>query len=359
MSDILSIQTPYEDQDTVTSTNLNDLVKKATFTSAVVDGATTQLASGAIIVRDGGITTNKLEQPKLRGVIQNIGTAYVGGLQNSASSYGANSLTLTTTQVSSAYVARGESSVAVGNDVKAEGLQSVAYGYGSTAGSAGGVTDEYSVAMGHKATATGAKAIAIGYEAFASSAPSSEGETGRAVAIGQNVIAKAGCVAIGRQCSADGEALVGARSFAAGISCSAGSSGDSENTAVGFGNNAGGGFASCFGYNTKVSYMYGTVIGANIQQQTGGKNVVEIGKWNEFGSGKRNAALNMQETGQVAFTINNSDTIPTDGGATSGAEVLGALSRGMYTIQKDTSDAVTLHFNDAGTIKSLSLGTVS
>tara|TARA_R110002153_G_scaffold24617_1_gene78499 strand:+ start:420 stop:1478 length:1059 start_codon:yes stop_codon:yes gene_type:complete len=352
MSDILSIQTPYEDQDTVTSTNLNDLVKKATFTSAAVDDATTQLASGAIIVRDGGITTNKLEQPKLNGVIQNIGTAYVGGLQNLGSSYGANSLTLSTTQVSSAYVASGESAVAVGNDVKADGLQSVASGYKATS------SGQDSVAIGSSAGASGINCVAIGKTASAL-AQTGDGEKGNSVAMGSNVTAHAGCVAIGRSCSANGEALVGARSFAAGIGNTSGSSGDSENTAVGLLNTAGGGFASCFGYNTKVSYLYGTVIGANVRQQTGGKNVVELGKWNEFDSNKRDAALNMQETGQVAFTINNSDTIPTDGGATTGAEALGALSRGMYTIQKNTSDAVTLHFNDAGTIKSLLLGTVS
>lgn len=46
--------------DQVTAANLDALVDAATFTSGAVDNVTTQLSSGAIIVRDGGITTAKL-----------------------------------------------------------------------------------------------------------------------------------------------------------------------------------------------------------------------------------------------------------------------------------------------------------
>jgi len=46
--------------DQVTATKLNDSVNSATFAAGAVDNSTTQLSGGAIIVRDGGITTAKL-----------------------------------------------------------------------------------------------------------------------------------------------------------------------------------------------------------------------------------------------------------------------------------------------------------
>ena len=52
MADILSLQTPYADGETVTSDNLNNLVKQASFTDAAVDGVTTQLSGKQIIVCD-------------------------------------------------------------------------------------------------------------------------------------------------------------------------------------------------------------------------------------------------------------------------------------------------------------------
>ena len=44
----------------ISATNLNNLVDAATFVSGAVDGTTTQLSGGAIIVKDGGITPAKL-----------------------------------------------------------------------------------------------------------------------------------------------------------------------------------------------------------------------------------------------------------------------------------------------------------
>ena len=61
--------------------------------------------------------------------------------------------------------------------------------------------------------------------------------------------------------------------------------------------------------------------------------------------------------GGVALTCENSASAPTDQ-ATAGAEGIQELGRDMFTIQRD-GDAFSLYFNDAGTIKSLSLGTVS
>jgi hypothetical protein len=47
--------------DQVTAANLDALVDSATFASGAVDNSTTQLSGGAIIVKDGGITSAKLD----------------------------------------------------------------------------------------------------------------------------------------------------------------------------------------------------------------------------------------------------------------------------------------------------------
>ena len=57
---ILSKGTTYADGTQVTATNLNALVDSATFASGAVDDSTTQLSSGAIIVKDLGIATGKI-----------------------------------------------------------------------------------------------------------------------------------------------------------------------------------------------------------------------------------------------------------------------------------------------------------
>lgn len=57
---VLSKGTTFADGTQVTSTNLNNHVDNATFASGAVDDSTTQLSSGAIIVKDGGITPAKL-----------------------------------------------------------------------------------------------------------------------------------------------------------------------------------------------------------------------------------------------------------------------------------------------------------
>lgn len=49
----------YVNNDQVTAANLNQAVNSSTFASGAVDGITTQLSGGAIIVRDGGITLAK------------------------------------------------------------------------------------------------------------------------------------------------------------------------------------------------------------------------------------------------------------------------------------------------------------
>ena len=57
---ILSKGTTFATGDSVTSTKLNNLVDASTFASGAVDGTTTDLSGGSIIVKNGGITPTKL-----------------------------------------------------------------------------------------------------------------------------------------------------------------------------------------------------------------------------------------------------------------------------------------------------------
>jgi hypothetical protein len=57
---ILATGTTFANNDQVTAATLNQAVNGALFASGAVDGSTTQLSGGAIIVRDGGVTAPKL-----------------------------------------------------------------------------------------------------------------------------------------------------------------------------------------------------------------------------------------------------------------------------------------------------------
>ena len=57
---ILATGNTFNTGDSVTATMLNNSVNNATFASGAVDGVTTQLSGGAVIVKDGGITAAKL-----------------------------------------------------------------------------------------------------------------------------------------------------------------------------------------------------------------------------------------------------------------------------------------------------------
>ena len=58
---ILATGNSFTNGDQVTATTLNAAVNSSTFASGAVDGSTTQLSVGAIIVKDLGITAAKLE----------------------------------------------------------------------------------------------------------------------------------------------------------------------------------------------------------------------------------------------------------------------------------------------------------
>ena len=57
---ILAINTPFADGNQVTATTLNNAINNATFASNAVNGTSTELDNGAIIVKDGGITAAKI-----------------------------------------------------------------------------------------------------------------------------------------------------------------------------------------------------------------------------------------------------------------------------------------------------------
>jgi hypothetical protein len=57
---ILTKGVDFSNGDQVTAANLDALVDSATFASGAVDDSTTQLSGGAIIVKDGGVTSAKL-----------------------------------------------------------------------------------------------------------------------------------------------------------------------------------------------------------------------------------------------------------------------------------------------------------
>jgi hypothetical protein len=57
---ILSKGYTFTGTDTVTSTKLNNLVDAATLAAGCVDNTTTELSSGQIVVKNGGITPTKL-----------------------------------------------------------------------------------------------------------------------------------------------------------------------------------------------------------------------------------------------------------------------------------------------------------
>ena len=57
---ILAINTLFADGNQVTATTLNNAINNATFASNAVNGTSTELDNGAIIVKDGGITAAKI-----------------------------------------------------------------------------------------------------------------------------------------------------------------------------------------------------------------------------------------------------------------------------------------------------------
>lgn len=75
---ILVTGNTYAANDQVTSTNLNAAVNSATFASGAVDGVTTQLSSGSIIVKDSGISPQKIDSTAAYTVGSLTATSAIG-----------------------------------------------------------------------------------------------------------------------------------------------------------------------------------------------------------------------------------------------------------------------------------------
>jgi hypothetical protein len=124
--------------------------------------------------------------------------------------------------------------------------------------------------------------------------------------------------------------------------------------AVGFSNDIQGNLSTAIGYDNSVSGLRSSVIGVRVKTTV--NETFEAGYWSN--STTRQNAIRIHPNGQVAMTIEDSASIPDDGGATAGGEADGSLPRGMFAIQKN-GNAVTLYYNNGGSIQSLSLGTLS
>jgi hypothetical protein len=88
---ILVTGNTYAANDQVTSTNLNAAVNSATFASGAVDDVSTQLSSGSIIVKDSGISPQKLDST----------ASYTVGSLTATSTVTTNSLNATSTVTTS------------------------------------------------------------------------------------------------------------------------------------------------------------------------------------------------------------------------------------------------------------------
>ena len=127
-----------------------------------------------------------------------------------------------------------------------------------------------------------------------------------------------------------------------------------KSSASGYKNTASSQFASAFGSNTTASGINSSSVGTF--SKTTIDNTFEAGYWSN--STTRGGGFRADSTGLFQMTIEDSATAPADGGATAGSEAVGNLGRGMFTIHKNGT-AVTLYYNNAGTIQSVSLGTLA
>lgn len=303
---VLNIGTEYQDGDTVTSSNLNALITDATFSSTSVDDTSTSLSGGSIIVKDGGINKVKLGVP-LQGIIEKVGTAYLGA-DKTGNTRGSSSLDIQSGRTLNTQVASGTNSLAMG--------------YGNTAGGSG------SVAIGKSnnliTPSTGevlVDVLACGVSNSADNATDS--------------------VAIGKSCFVNGDAQTSEDCAAIGVSC--GVNGSTQSLSIGYGCNVNGA-------------TRGAAFG--IRAENYANDSIEVGVW-EDSTQVRLGGIKIHNNNQCSLSMLNSATAPTAiADADRPDESGGQLASDMFTIQRNGND-LTLYVNDAGTIKSLSLGTLS
>ena len=398
---ILSVQTPFEDSNTVTSSSLNQLVTQASFTSSAVDNDSTQISGTAIIVADGGIDKAKLDS-NLQGFLELSGSYYIGG-DKTGNTRGTNAIDISASRNSTSKIASGVDSIVLGNDSQASATNCIAIGMQATANTADCIAIGGSIASGLNSVAIGSsgstansasatKSVAIGYASSSEGTESvsigsdAKSENQGSIAIGEssNAIGEdaisigahtragtsatdtdpaVGGIAIGSTINSSGSSVVvGTNSYATGLSGLAFGkqntvSGASNSNAYGVGNVVSGEESASFGQYNNVTQNRGVAIGRNIEMGGTANGTVEIGNWNSAKT-VRQGAVNIKDNNQVSFTINSTTTAPTDGGATAGHEDDGELGRGMWTIQLEEDNDIIFYVNDGGNIRSLTLGTL-
>lgn len=203
-----------------------------------------------------------------------------------------------------------------------------------------GATPLHSVLIGHSNTSTGGngQAVAIGRTNDITGA-----STDNVTAIGafNDVTASNGnvCTLLGALNTIQGTGT-GGRSLCVGNENIVTTSVSGYSSAVGNHNQNSGGESYIAG-----NYVENTVDGA-----------LELGVYTSLGA-RDGAMIRGDDTGLIQFSIEDSATPPADGGATFGSEAAGNLARGAFAIHKNGA-AITLYYNNAGTIESLSLGTL-
>ena len=334
-------------------------------TEGVPEGANPAYPLPSSILTTAAQTFTDPEKAQARGNIDafpgsQVGTAYLGG-DLSGNGRGSGAIDIQSGRINPSEVAWGDYGVALG--------------YSATAGASG-------VAIGDTPVAYGTKAIAIGSDS------ESQGQSGisignvarsladYSIAIGYNVTANNGhCVVIGEYASASSDYSVVCGTYA-------GSNGFSG-IAIGYYGYCGNPYGVAMGYSAYVygdsgvaigpysgvdstesiaigSYSHASTndaiaIGPNLQ--VGVANVAELGSWSN--STTRNGAVRIHGgTGMVAMTIAQaSSTYGADLNST-GSEVDGNLAAGMTALRiHPTNKTLHIDWNDAGTIRSINLGT--
>jgi len=306
------------------SANLSDIANASTAFSNIKQSATesttgvVELATQAEVDAADDTTGDQAVRAKhLRIKKESNGALIIGDLSGDAR--GGDAVDIQSYRGDSTRVASGDQSTAIGYDNTASEIFCSAIGCDNTA------SEIYSTAIGYDNTASGYQSTAIGFLNTAS----------------------------GNYSTASGYINTASGYYSSAIGSGNNASGY-RSSAIGNRNNASGNYSTASGYDNTASGGDSSAIGHRIKTTV--NNSTEIGYWS--GLTTRGGVIRVQGTGQVAMTIEDSASAPTDGGATAGSEADGTLARGMFAIQKNGT-AVTLYFNNAGTIQSLSLGTLS
>jgi len=259
-----------------------------------------------------------------------------------------------------AAAACGDLSTAVGISNTASSNYTCAIGYNNTAsGNTGSTAVGYSntasanygsAAFGENNTASGFAGKAFGGYNNASGVASSAFGYVNTASSGYSSAFGKGNTASAYNTSAFGYANTASGSYSAAFGKNNTASGGSS-SAFGLSNTASGNASSAFGYNNTASGGYSSAFG--YRAKTTVNNTFEVGYWSNTTT--RGGAIRMHPNGQVAMTVEDSSSAPTDGGATAGSEADGTLPRGMVAFRKNGAD-LYVDSNTSGTVSTLGLG---